>query len=541
MNKTYIKFVSLIVALGGFLLGFDSAVIAGVNPFIEDYFFMTELELGFSGACVILGAMLGNLLSGSMSKKYGRKKVLIFTAALFTISAITSALADNFWLFLTARFIGGIGVGSALLIAPIYIAEIAPPSLRGSLVSFNQFNIVLGIFIAFLSNYFLKDLGENSWRWMLGVEAFPAALYFVMLLSVPRSPRWLISVQHNEEEAKKVLTKFGGEEYAEKTLIGIKEGLKEEESQKRGTLGDLFKRKYGLIMLIAFGLAFFQQITGINAIFYYAPTIFEQAGGGLDNAFMQSLIVSIINLLFTVIAMVLIDRLGRKPLLLIGSAMMTVALGTASYAFMNDSYTVSAEKLTSFEKSIKNLEQKIITLSNEKETDKSVKRIEMFKNKKNTFQKIFINLKKVEGNTFDNQKAFFEVANENLSKEELNTLKKEIPNQFIQVNAKMVLIGILLFVAAFAISLGPVMWTLFSEIFPNTIKAVAISIVGFFNSFVSFTVAYLFPWTLVNLGPGLTFLIFAAFAGLTFIFTWLVVKETKGKTLEELEKELIKT
>ena len=178
-----------------------------------------------------------------------------------------------------------------MLVAPIYIAEIAPFNLRGALVSFNQFNIVLGIFVAFLSNYFLKDFGDNSWRWMLGIETIPAIVYFALLLSVPRSPRWLILERNNYEQARKILTKFGGEIYADKTILDIKEGLQNEENQQKSTLQDLVKKKYRLIMLIAFGLAFFQQITGINAIFYYAPTIFEQAGGGLEDAFTQALLV----------------------------------------------------------------------------------------------------------------------------------------------------------------------------------------------------------------------------------------------------------
>ncbi|APD05965.1 glucose transport protein [Flavobacteriaceae bacterium UJ101] len=539
MNKTYIRYISLVVALGGFLLGFDSAVIAGVNPFIEDYFFMSELELGFSGACVILGAMLGNLFSGIISEKYGRKRTLIFTAVLFTFSAITSALADDFWMFLVARFIGGVGVGGALLIAPIYIAEIAPPDLRGFLVSFNQFNIVLGIFIAFLSNYFLKDLEENSWRWMLGVETFPAMLYFLLLWTVPKSPRWLMSIKNNEEEAKRILMRFGGEHYTEKTLVEIKKGIKEEQSLKRGSLSDLFKKKYNLIMLIAFGLAFFQQITGINAIFYYAPTIFEQAGGGLESTFIQSLIVSVINLFFTIIAMILIDRLGRKPLLLIGSAMMTIALGITSYAFSNRIYTISHEKMTSFESSIKALDDKITILNLDEQSNKAIKRVEMLMIEKKILSKVYSNLKENLGNSFDSQKIFSDVIGKGLSMQELNTMKREVPNKFIVVNAQLILIGILLFVAAFAISLGPIMWALFSEIFPVHIKAIAISVVGFFNSFVSFVVAYLFPWILVNLGPSVTFFIFTTFAALTFVFTWGIVRETKGKTLEDLEKELI--
>ncbi len=192
MNKSYTIFISLIVALGGFLLGFDSAVISGAVKGITIYFEMTEWMLGFSVGCVVFGAMAGNLLAGPMSDRFGRKKILIIVAALFSISATWSAFATGYTEFIIARIIGGIGIGGAILIAPIYIAEIAPPKLRGSLVSFNQLNIVIGISVAYFSNYFLVNMEGESWRWMLGVEAIPAAIYFLALFTVPRSPRWLI-------------------------------------------------------------------------------------------------------------------------------------------------------------------------------------------------------------------------------------------------------------------------------------------------------------------------------------------------------------
>ena len=192
MNKSYTVLISLIVALGGFLLGFDSAVISGAVKGITVYFEMSDAMLGFAVGCVIFGAMAGNLLAGPMADRFGRKSVLILVAALFAVSASWSALATGYTEFIIARIIGGIGIGGAILIAPIYIAEIAPPKLRGSLGSFNQLNIVIGISVAYFSNYFLVNLGEESWRWMLGVEAIPAAIYFLCLFTVPKSPRWLI-------------------------------------------------------------------------------------------------------------------------------------------------------------------------------------------------------------------------------------------------------------------------------------------------------------------------------------------------------------
>ncbi|MEM7311840.1 MAG: MFS transporter [Planctomycetota bacterium] len=239
-------------------------------------------------------------------------------AALFAISASWSALATSYMEFVIARIIGGVGVGGAILIAPIYIAEIAPPKLRGSLVSFNQLNIVIGISVAYFSNYFLVNIEGESWRWMLGVEALPAVIYFIGLFTVPRSPRWLIRKLNKVALARKILTRIGGEAYAEYTIEEIQQGLSKKESKAK--LSDLFKSKYATIMTIALGIAFFQQITGINAVFYYAPTIFEQAGGSTDSSFLQAIVVGLTNLVFTFVAIWLIDKLGRKPLLLIGTS-----------------------------------------------------------------------------------------------------------------------------------------------------------------------------------------------------------------------------
>ena len=233
MNKSYTIMISLIVALGGFLLGFDSAVISGAVKGITVYFEMTEWMLGFAVGCVVFGAMAGNLLAGPMADRFGRKKVLIVVAALFTISATWSALATGYTEFIIARIIGGVGIGGAILIAPIYIAEIAPPKLRGSLVSFNQLNIVIGISVAYFSNYFLIDLAGESWRWMLGVEAIPAAIYFLALWTVPKSPRWLIQKLNKVELARKILMKIGGEEYAEVTINEIQRGVAKERRKRQ--------------------------------------------------------------------------------------------------------------------------------------------------------------------------------------------------------------------------------------------------------------------------------------------------------------------
>lgn len=503
MNKSYTIFISFIVALGGFLLGFDSAVISGAISGITLYFNMSDWELGFSVGCVIFGAMAGNITAGPLSDKFGRKKVLIITAILFTVSATWSALATGYTEFVIARIIGGVGIGGAILIAPVYIAEVAPPKLRGSLVSLNQLNIVLGISVAYFSNYFLKDLEGESWRWMLGVEAIPALFYFLALFTVPRSPRWLIQKLNLVEIAEKILIKIGGNDYALSTIEEIQRGIAKKE--KKGTFSQLFSSRMRTIIIIAFGIAFFQQITGINAIFYYAPTIFEQAGGSTDSSFLQAIVVGLTNLVFTLVAIRLIDRLGRKPLLIIGTATMAIALSMATLAFNNATYDVNNESIA-------------------KVTNNEIKTV----------------LETLQGLSFYSQEDFFSNLEPLLTDNQLYEFKRNEVKNFISINATLVLIAILLYVAAFAISLGPVMWTLLSEIFPGNIKGIAISVVGFFNSLVSYTVTQFFPWELTNLGPTLTFAIYAGMAILSLLFVMKFVIETKGKSLEEVEELLLR-
>ena len=503
MNKTYTVLISLIVALGGFLLGFDSAVISGAVRGITVYFEMTEWMLGFSVGCVVFGAMAGNLLAGPVSDRFGRKSVLIVVAALFTISATWSALATGYTEFIIARIIGGIGIGGAILIAPVYIAEIAPPKLRGSLVSFNQLNIVIGISVAYFSNYFLVNLGEDSWRWMLGVEAIPALIYFLALFVVPKSPRWLIQKRNKGARARRILEKIGGERYAQATIEEIQRGV--DKKEPKGKLSDILNSKYATIMIIALGIAFFQQITGINAIFYYAPTIFEQAGGSTDSSFLQAIVVGLTNLVFTLVAIWLIDRLGRKPLLLLGTSCMTIALLMATLAFNNATYDFN--------------EATLAKMGNEELREE---------------------LTDLNGKSFDGQAVLFEAVSSRLSPEQFLDFKRNEITNFIQINATMVLIAILLYVASFAISLGPVMWTLISEIFPSKIKGIAISVVGFFNSLVSFSVTQVFPWELSNLGPTMTFFIYAVLSLCAVLFVQKFVIETKGRTLEEVEELLVR-
>jgi MFS family permease len=508
-DKLFAVSVTLIVAMGGFLLGFDATVISGAVPFIKKYFDLGgtsgDLKLGLAVSCLGWGALGGNALSGFLSDAFGRKKVLMLTAVFFTVSALLSATTSDFSIFVLSRVLGGIAVGGAILIAPVYIAEISPSALRGSLVSFNQLMIVVGISASFFSNYFLLSLGDNCWRWMLGVEAIPAALYFVLLFFVPESPRWLFR-KGREDEALKIFTKVAGAEHAADELRSIRQNAAE---QVAGVgAGALFSRKLWFVMSIALAIAFFQQITGINAVFYYLPTIFSQAGGGTNAAFKQAVIVGLVNLGMTFVAIWLIDKLGRKPLLVIGAAGMTLSLLTCAGAFHNSNYQLTEKSYS-------------VLTSNKVPAD------------------IISDLQKLEPKVFATDKDFLADLDAKLGAARLAPYHDSLATAGLNIRAALVLAAIIGFVASFAISLGPVMWVLLSEIFPNAYRGAAISVVGFWNSVVSATVTMIFPWELSHWGAAGTFLGYGLLALAALVFVLAAIPETKGKSLEELEHFLV--
>ncbi|TVQ93479.1 MAG: MFS transporter [Bacteroidetes bacterium] len=517
---TYTIFISLIVALGGFLLGFDSAVISGATPFYRETFGLRSgsMLIGFSVSSLILGAIAGNIIAGKLADRFGRRKILMVTATLFTVSAIVTALAGNIGTFLVARIIGGFGVGMAILVAPMYIAEIAPRNLRGTLVTFNQLNIVLGISIAYFSNYYFQQTiadPDLKWRIMLGVEAVPAIIYLALLFTVPRSPRWLMQ-KGKDEEAMNVLVKVHGEAQSLIEFQEIQKSLKEQLTKVKARFSDVFSARMKTVLIIGFGIAFFQQITGINAIFYYAPMIFEMAGGGKDAAFLQAAILGVTNVVMTVVAMFLIDTLGRKPLLYIGATGIFISLAIVGFSFQNARYNIDKTSMQSLMEEVVEMEVDPVHLVN--------------------IQK----LSELEGSVFENEVGFFTLVREKVGQDTYNSFKEIILKHSITINGMWVLAGLIMFVASFAISMGPVMWTLLSEIFPNKLRGLAISIMGFWNSIVSFSVATVFPAQLEFMGSGNTYLIYSFFGLLTLVFVWRFVPETKGKSLEELESKLIK-
>lgn len=499
-------------------MGFDASVISGVVGFIGPEFGLTSIQIGWAVGSLTLTATLAMLISGPLSDRFGRRTILKVAAILFAVSAIGSAVAPTFATLVIARMIGGFGVGAALIIAPMYIAEIAPPKLRGRLVSFNQLNIVIGISAAFFTNYLILKWSQtdtawvqtlmidaHAWRWMLGLETLPAVIYFLGLYFVPKSPRWQI-MMGKVDEARSTLHSIYGEEETEKQIKDVLKSLKADAEKAKVKLKEIFHPALRYVLIVGVVLAILQQITGINAVFFYAPMIFEQSGIGTDASFMQAVLVGLTNLLFTILAILFIDKLGRKPLLIIGMAGITIAMLVLAWGFNSATYELNHTELTSLE------------LPAEVEAKASA----------------------LVGVSFSNDVAFKRALEDALGSESASRYQSAFITAAISINPTLILFGILGFVASFAISIGPVMWVMFSELFPLRVRGLAISFAGFINSGVSFSVQLVFPWELAVLGSSITFLIYGIFAFAGLLFIWRMVPETKNKSLEELELQLVR-
>ncbi|NOU91315.1 sugar porter family MFS transporter [Paenibacillus sp. LMG 31460] len=441
VSMKFVTLVSMVAALGGLLFGFDTAVVSGAIGFMKERFDLSQVEVGWAVSSLIIGCIVGAAGSGMLGDKFGRKKVLIIAAILFIIGSIGSAIPNTFTAYIIARIIGGLGIGITSTLCPLYNAEIAPAKYRGRLVALNQFATVTGIFLVYFINMGIAGYGDDAWdistawRWMFGFGVLPGLLFLVLLFFVPESPRWLIK-QGRAVESLPILLKIHGDELARQEVLDIKESFQ----QESGSIRQLFSPALRLALIVGVGLAVLQQVTGINAIMYYAPEIFKETGAGTNASLIQTILVGLINFLFTILAIWLIDKVGRKALLLVGSASMTVCLVVIGAAFQSG-----------------------------------------------------------------------------------------------QPSGPLVLIFILLYVASFAISLGPVVWVIMSEIFPNRIRGKATAIASMALWTADYIVSQTFPPMLGSAGPAVTFWIFGFMALLTFFFTWRLVPETKGKSLEEIE------
>lgn len=442
--RNNIFFIALVAAMAGFLFGFDTVVISGANLPIKQLWNTSPWFHGlFIMSMALWGTVVGALFGGKPTEKYGRKKVLFWIGVLYTISAVGSALAPDPYSFSFFRFIGGVGVGVSSIAAPTYIAEIATTRIRGRLVAMYQFNIVFGILIAFISNYLLQGFGGiNDWRWMLGVEAIPAIIYTVLVLRVPESPRWLISHYDDAKAAEKILTDLGAEN-AKEEIASIQVSTGHEVHHE-----PLFSKKYTKPILLAFFIAFFNQLSGINFILYYAPEILEHAGLAAKDSLFNSIAIGGINLIFTFVGLYFIDRTGRKNLMIIGSLGYMLSLSMVAYAF------------------------------------------------------------------------------------------------YTQAGAAFMMSFLLVFIASHAMGQGAVIWVFISEIFPNNVRALGQSFGASVHWVFAALITLLTP-VFLDQSKGLLrndpWIIFVFFAGMmTLQLIWVLTKfpETKGVSLEDIQRKL---
>jgi sugar porter (SP) family MFS transporter len=434
-NLLYLNFICLIATMGGLMFGFDIAIISGAVPFIQPYFGWNELQLGWGVSSLLVGAILGAFLSGIFTDKYGRKRVLIVVALFFAASCALTAIAASSLLFISARLFGGLAVGAASVLSPMYVAEVAPPKSRGTLVAIYQLTIVLGILCSYTINYWLHDI-DNNWRWMFATGTVPSVLFFIGLFFIPESPRWLYKAGRKDESLR-VLTRIGGEALAKVEIMEIAESLSDK--SEAVTRGEIFRPKYRKVMIVGFFLAVLVQISGINTIIDYAPKILLAAGVEIKNALLQTSFLGLINFVFTFVAIFFIDKVGRRLLYLIGSMGMAVTLVMLAISF------------------------------------------------------------------------------------------------YLKLDGIFTLVCIMLFLICFSSCIGPVFWTLVSEIYPNRIRGKALAFASFTQWIFNFLVVLLFPHFLALLGGAITFLFLALMSFLQWLFTLLYVPETKGKSLEEIE------
>ncbi len=456
-NMRYIWLTTLVSAMGGLLFGYDWVVIGGAKPFYEKFFNLTTPSaIGWAMSAALVGCLVGSLVSGALSDRFGRKRLLLLAGLLFTVTGVLTALAPNFMIFVLNRVLGGVAIGLASNLSPMYIAEISPAEVRGKFVSLNQLTIVIGILAAQLVNWLIARPvppgataaeilsswnGQVGWRWMFGAEAVPAFLFFILMFTIPESPRWLVK-SGRAAGAEKTLTRVGGTAFAAKAMAEIKATLAASEIQQVHFRA-LLEPGMNKVLIIGIVLAVYQQWCGINVIFYYAEEIFSAAGYGVSAILFNIVITGTVNLIFTLVAIRLVDRLGRKPLMTVGAAGLAVTFG-----LIGASYALHSRGLH-------------------------------------------------------------------------------------------LLILVVLSMALYALSLAPVTWVILSEIFPNRIRGAAMSVSTFSLWSACFILTYTFPHLNKGLGPAGTFWIYAGISVLGFIFIRTRLMETKGKTLEEIEHELV--
>jgi sugar porter (SP) family MFS transporter len=436
INLGYLIFLAATAALGGLLFGFDIAIITGAGPFLTHHFQLNDLSLGWAFSSLLFGCVIGSTVAGRLTNRYGRRSILLWVAVLFSATSIATGLAPNFTSFVLARFIGGLAVGGASILSPMYVAEVSPPSLRGRMGTLYQLSIVVGILMSYCINYLLRNAGAANWRWMFITGVVPSVIFFLLLLRAPETPRYLF-LAGREREGLAILERIAGRASAESEAVEIRLSL----AVKRHAWLDLLRPGIRRAVAVGFVLAVLVHVSGINTIIDYAPTILRSAGWKLDAALFSTFIVGLNNLVFTLVSFWMIDRYGRKPLYIVGSLGMALALTLLAAA-------VAAGR----------------------------------------FQ------------------------------------------------GTVVLILILGYLAFFASCIGPVFWTLVSEIFPNNIRGTAMAVPVLTQWVANAVVVLFFPYAFHQIGKAVTFAFLAAMAIAQAVVTWRWVPETKNKTLEEIER-----
>ena len=505
-----------IVAMGGFIFGLDAALISGTTDYLKAEFSLSSIELGSVVAAPALGVLFALPFAGLACDFFGRKRTLLIVAALYLVSAVSSAFAPSASALWWARFLGGLAF-SSISLASMYIGEIAPSNWRGKLVSMTQINIVVGLFGAYFVNYLIdhwagsgadwvQSLGidQHTWRWMLGSEIPPALVWFSLLLIIPETPYWLV-FRDRPDDAKEVLRKVLPEDEIAHHVAEMRESLKEgSEARSIGAqLGEIFGARMRLTFIIALTLAIAQQSTGINAILFYAQTVLKQLGGGKDAAFLEAIWVGLTSVVFTVLGLLLVDRLGRRPLIIWGMAWIVASLGLCAYVFKGARYEFSTEAVAAMTE-VEDAEQ----------------------------------LNALTGKEFNSDLAFKQAVEGALGKTEAERHQGLLLEKAVTMNSALALFGILSFIAAFHFSVGPVMWVLFSEIFPISVRGIAIPFFTIITSVTSWIVQKIFPWQMEHMTMSSIFLSYAATVAVGLVILYFTLVETKNMSIEEIESAL---
>lgn len=505
---------AFIAAFGGFVFGLDAANISGAIRYVSALFGLSANQAGFVASVPLIGVILALFFTGWLCDRFGRKTILLAIAYTYLVSALLSAFALNYEMLLVGRFIGGVAFAS-LTVSAMYIGEIAPADQRGRFVSVAQLLITLGSLLAFVVNYFLVSwidhiglfTDQNIWRYMLGFELFFNVIWIAALYTIPRSPRWLLSKGRNDE-AREAFSKTLPEDEVETTMAAVSQSVADDPSIDPMTqLRKLFTRPMMYVLTIACVYAIVQGATGMNAVLFFAPTVFEQVGMSTEDTFFQTAILGLVAVISTLTAISLVEKWGRRTLTLLGLALVVMAHTSTWYGFSSASYELDEAAMEQIAAA-----------------DIDTSRLEAFA-----------------GTAYESDVALKADLASAFTLEELPLVSGTIIDSTITIEPFFVLFGLFAFYAAFNMSIGPIMWVIFAEIFPTSVRSVALPFVALVQTISSFTITQAFPWQLTNLGSASTFLIFAIVGLIGFVVMYFLLPETKGKSIEEIERDLIKS